>query len=337
MPRKKPYYAGLNFYGNFGENEMLGNWPSVPGKNLQWVRPEMAVRENQPYEMEIYVDDTLRWLKEIDRVGYPGSSWHDEVKYKICVQVEPKQLLESGRFKHGNTPTNYDLIENPEVYENYFDLIFTTYPHYMDIHPKFRYYEGGLRSYIPPKQQKIHKKTNGICCIMSNKDYMPGHLLRHDIRNKMKKWNFSTPKWGLNHSATDLLSQPIIAYNSPPEKEKHLGTKDYMFELVIENEQGPFFSEKLIDAMLVGCIPVYWSRGKHDVSLEVFDRNEIITFEEVEELYEMLRNQQDHFNVDVYTSKMKAIKNNFKVAKIYSSMGDTLWKCGLEEFVKGTK
>ena len=56
-----------------------------------------------------------------------------------------------------------------------------------------------------------------------------------------------------------------------------------------------------------------------------------------DKVYEMLRNQQDHFNVDVYTSKMKAIKNNFKVAKIYSSMGDTLWKCGLEEFVKGTK
>ena len=64
-----------------------------------------------------------------------------------------------------------------------------------------------------------------------------GHLLRHDIRNKMKQWNFSTPKRGLGHSE---LSQPIIAYNNPPETEKHLGTKDYMFELVIENRTRAF-------------------------------------------------------------------------------------------------
>ena len=48
MPRKKPYYAGLNFYGNFGENEMLGNWPSVPGKNLQWVRPCLLYTSPSP-------------------------------------------------------------------------------------------------------------------------------------------------------------------------------------------------------------------------------------------------------------------------------------------------
>ena len=139
---------------------------------------------------------------------------------------------------------------------------------------------------------------------------MPGHQLRHHIRNN--------------------LQHPLITYNNPPQEEKHLGTKDFMFELVIENEQGPFFSEKLIDAMLVGCIPVYWSRGKHDVSLEVFDRDGIITFEDVEELYEMLRNQQDHFNVDVYTSKMKAIKklqehNIFKKDSIVESVITKDW------------
>ena len=320
------YYAGLNFYGNFGENEMFGNWPSVPSKNLKWVRPELAINEDEPIEIEIYVDDTLKWIQHID-VGNSDS------KYKVCVLVEPKQLLEQGHFKHGDTPTNYDLIENPEVYNNYFDLIFTTYPHYQELHPKFRYYEGGIRSYIKKDYWKIHPKTSGIVCIMSGKKYMPGHILRHNIRDRVGQMRKVVPKWGLHN---DSLQQPIISYNNPPEAEKHLGSKDFMFELVIENEQGPFFSEKLIDCMLVGCIPIYWSKGISDVSLDVFDRDGIITFHNVNELYEMLDNQQEHFSIDVYNSKLKAVKHNFEVAKLYSSMGDTLWKCGLEDFVKGT-
>lgn len=303
------YYAGINFYGNFGEQEMFGRWPSVPSEEIKWVRPELAIRDNQPFEMEIYVDDTLKWLKHIDLNP-------DDMKYRVCVLVEPKMLMEQGRFRHGNEPTNYDLIENPEVYERYFDLIFTTYPHYQDIHPKFRYYEGGIRSYIQPNERKIHPKVNGISCVMSSKNYMPGHELRHHIRNN--------------------LQRPLITYNNPPQKEKHLGTKDFMFELVIENEQGPHFSEKLLDCMLVGSIPIYWSKGVNDVSLDVFDRDGLITFDDVSELYHMLNNYEKYFSSNVYKSKIKAIENNFKVATTYSSMGDVLWKCGLEEFVKGT-
>jgi hypothetical protein len=306
------YYAGLNFYGNFGENEMLGNWPSVQSETLKWCRPELAIRDGHDYNIEIYVDDTMKWLQHIE-LGQSNS------KYKVCVLVEPKVLLNQGRFRQGNIPTNYDLIENPEVYEKHFDLIFTTYPHYMDTHSKFRYFEGGIRSYIKPECKKIYKKTNGIVCVMSNKDYMPGHLLRHEIRD----WNITSPN-------------PLVVYNNPPmASDKYLGTKDFMYELVIENEKGPFFSEKLIDAMLVGCIPIYWSDGTKDPSLDIFDRDGIITFEDREELLNMFRNQEEIFNIDVYNSKKKAIKHNFEVAKTYSSLGDVLWKCGLKDFVEG--
>ncbi len=321
------YYTGINFYGNFGENEMFGRWPAVPSEKMKWVRPELAINENQPFEMEIYVDDTLKWLQHIDLNP-------DDTKYRVCVLVEPKMLIEQGMFRHGNQPNNYELIENPAVYEKYFDLIFTTYPHYQDLHPKFRYFEGGIRSFIKEPERKIHPKTSGIVCIMSNKKYMPGHILRHQVRDKINQWMSSTPKWGLH---TDSLSQSVITYNNPPETDKHLGTKDFMFELIIENEQGPFFSEKLIDCMLVGSVPIYWTKGLDDVSLDVFDRNGIITFDDISELFHMLENYEEYFNVDVYKSKMKSIENNFKVATTYSSMGDVLWKCGIKDFVESKK
>ena len=42
---------------------------------------------------------------------------------------------------------------------------------------------------------------------MSNKIQILGHILRHQVRDKINQWMSSTPKWGLH---TDSLSQSKI-------------------------------------------------------------------------------------------------------------------------------
>ena len=106
---------------------------------------------------ENYVDDTLKWLQHIDLNP-------DDTKYRVCVLVEPKMLIEQGMFRHGNQPNNYELIEN-QPYEKYFDLIFTTYPHYQDLHPKFRYFEGGIRSFIKGLNKKKNTSKDEWYCL----------------------------------------------------------------------------------------------------------------------------------------------------------------------------
>ena len=113
-------------------------------------------------------------------------------------------------------------------------------------------------------------------------------------------------------------------------------TGNYMFEVVVENEKGNFFSEKIIDAMLVGSIPIYWSEGvEKDKSLSIFDTNGIITFDTIQDLKNMMDMRNSYFNIGEYISRGDSIKNNFEVAKKYSSMGEVLWIHGIKELVGG--
>jgi len=111
------------------------------------------------------------------------------------------------------------------------------------------------------------------------------------------------------------------------------GLRDYRFELIIENEDAEFFSEKLIDSMLCGCIPIYWNT--HDTSyLDMFDKEGIIFFQDDDELFDMLEN--GYFTEELYLSKLESVHKNFDIAKDYISLGDMLWDYGIKDLI-GTK
>jgi len=142
---------------------------------------------------------------------------------------------------------------------------------------------------------------------------MPGHNLRHDIRNR--------------HSS---LLEPVIEYINPEFYSKFLGLKDYRFEIVIENEDDIFFSEKILDSMLCGCIPIYWT-NKDTSYLDMFDKDGIVFFKDSDDLFDKLLSGM--FTEEFYNSKMDAIKHNFEEAKKYISLGDMLWENGIKDLV----
>lgn len=271
--------------GNWGSEEIKGEWPCVPSQYLEWVE--------EPQDLCIWVDCWLSPCIEI---------LSSNIKYKVAVLVEPFELC----------PFNYNWIL---AHQDEFDLIYSTYPQFgeKETNPdKFKLLSGGARSYLHPNEWDIYPKSKNITSIVSPKRFMEGHQLRHQIKDTYQPIN-------------------VIDYLNPPMDKKIDALRDYRFEVVIENEDGPFFSEKLIDSLLAGCIPLYWSSNDNKKHLSMFDENGIVYFQNKEE-FDNLINSGD-LNEQFYLDRIEAVKHNFEEAKHYASLGDMLWKNGIKELL----
>ena len=102
---------------------------------------------------------------------------------------------------------------------------------------------------------------------------------------------------------------------------------------MIENEDDVFFSEKILDSMLCGCIPIYWT-NKDTSYLDMFDKDGIIFFKDCDDLFEKFLSGM--FTEEFYNSRIDAIRHNFEEAKKYISLGDMLWENGIKDLI-GTK
>ena len=316
-----------DFYGGYTGYEIKEKWPTIKSENLSWTNDET--------DLSIYLENPRHWIEYVKNGN--GS------KYNVLVMIEPISLT-----KHEtSTDTEvYDIIKLKENYE-LFDMIFTTYPEYSDIDSRFKYYPGGLRSYIKKGHWGIYKKLENTCMLASKKNILEGHKLRQQI-----KWGCVPEMSDINYKALfhQRMMESLLSFipkihfpvTTNPEQKYDLYsdkmdlTGNYMFEIVVENEKGDFFSEKILDAMLVGSIPIYWSDGvEKDKSLSVFDTNGIITFETIQDLKNIMDMRFSYLNIGEYTSRGDSIKHNFEVAKKYSSMGEVLWIHGIKELMGG--
>ena len=249
---------------------------------------------NDPTDIAIFVD------YDGSRNNLETIVKNSQQKYKVMVQMEPASF---------NRALHQWIIEN----EDLFDLIFVHYPSWKGSgkYPeKYRYYIAGSRTFIELKDRKIYSKTKNITAIFSNKNLgLEGHIMRHEVRD----WTSKNPN--------------IIDFNNPIKKVD--GLKDYRYEIVIENEYPFFLTEKHLDSMLSGCIPIVWGHP-NTKQWEEFDTSGILFFETSQELYDLLLSGK--LNEEFYNSKIKSIKHNFEISKKYLSFGDILWEGGLKEF-----
>jgi hypothetical protein len=130
---------------------------------------------------------------------------------------------------------------------------------------------------------------------------MPGHIIRHQVANFIP--NIDLYGTGCNRK---------IDY-------KEEGLSDYMFTIVIENfNEKNYFTEKLVDPLIVGTIPIYW--GCPNIN-EFFDSDGIITFNDVDELKEIVSN----LNIDKYNSLINSVNSNFKKSLDYEITEDWMY------------
>lgn len=157
--------------------------------------------------------------------------------------------------------------------------------------------------WLREEEKGIHPKTKNFSIIASWKKHLLGHKLRYSIIAGAGK---NIDVWGSAQGSHLHLQEKIY------------GLKDYRYHFAIENcISGYYFSEKLIDSFMTGCIPIYW--GTQHIS-EFFNTDGMIIFNELKELPELLKQCTEKF----YNSNINIIKENYELAKKYRLAEDRI-------------
>lgn len=156
--------------------------------------------------------------------------------------------------------------------------------------------------WIDVADRNIHSKTKDFSIIASGKQYLPGHKMRHEI---------------IQASGNNI---DVFGGGYKPVKDKIEGLKEYRFHFAIENCKRDFwFTEKLIDCLITGTIPIYW--GCPSIG-NFFNTEGFVIFDNLVELKEKLKICTPEY----YKSKLPIIEENFKLAHEYVLAEDWIYK-----------
>lgn len=182
-------------------------------------------------------------------------------------------------------PNSYDFIKKSE---HLFDHILTYDSDLLAKNDKYKFYPHG-GCWLNDDDKKIWNKNKFISIIASNKRQTFGHLLRHEIITKLK----------------DKIDVYGNGYNKI--ENKIIGLKDYKFSIVVENsKQDDYFTEKIIDTILTGTVPLYWGTN----NINKYFKN-IPTFNTIDELIMLI----DFYSKNEYS--IDDIQYNFNEALKY--------------------
>lgn len=150
------------------------------------------------------------------------------------------------------------------------------------------------------------KPKEHLCSIIASKnDYAPGHKLRHLAIAMISARGFKCEALGRGYR--EVAADRKIDMLSP-----------YMFSIVIENSiSGKYMTEKLMDAIGQGTIPVYWGSR---YAREVFGDG-IIPFESLEELEAIMPT----LSPELYKAMLPRALANMDIAKQWVPPERWLW------------
>lgn len=256
----------------------------------------------------------------------PGSSVHGKTAKRIryvrsnltwdgITILTDAMLCESAALKHLKSRITIGWLLEPREYrwESYdrvrgflpkLDLLLTHDQRLLDTYPdKCRFVPFG-GCWIKEKNFGLHPKTAKVCQILSGKNFMEGHRLRHQIASAFPE--VESYGWGSSRGRF-------------PDKDPIL--MPYEFSVVIENSRARnFFTEKLLDCFAVGTVPIYW--GCPNVE-DFFDMRGIIQLQSIEGLPGILASLD-------YDSHLEGVKANLEKFRKYEITDDWIAEHRLE-------
>jgi hypothetical protein len=267
----------VNIFDNTCQHHLRedGYWTSTANRKPKDI--SFIQREYNYDGITLFTDDLI-FSEEVNRVT-------SKVKIAWCLEspaVKP--------YLHNNIQNVADKFDYILTYRD--DLIKENPKKYIPNSP------GG--TYISDKDiNTIHEKTKNCSMILSGKRDLEGHILRHTIQKNSQGIDF----YG-GGSARGVL------------KDKGDAMREYMFHLTIENTRSyHYFSEKLIDSLLMKCIPIYW--GCLNIG-DYFNIDGFVKFSNLEDLAKL------KLSKSFFKSKESAILENYELAKKYISSDDYL-------------
>ena len=167
-----------------------------------------------------------------------------------------------------------------------FHSILTVYGSLIDSIPNAIHLPYG--STLIPIGKKIElTKTRMTSIIASEKQFLPGHVVRHDLIQWMQE---------------NDLDVDIIGRGYRPFEHKWEGLAPYYYSVVIENSiEKSYFTEKLIDSILCETVPIYL--GCHDIENYLDIRGMIIC-----KTVDDLKNAVLTTSINQYTEKLPYLK-----------------------------
>lgn len=151
---------------------------------------------------------------------------------------------------------------------------------------------------------QIYPKSKLFSIISSNKDWTAGHRKRLEWIEKLRPY-------------ADLFGR---GFNEIDKKEQ--GLKDYYYSAVLENDCYNFyFSEKLLDVICCGCIPVVWSC---DVS-KFFNPKGMILLDDNFDIKDL--------TIERWYDSLPYIKENLEIATEFLTVEDEIWNKYLKDIV----
>ena len=214
-------------------------------------------------------------------------------KYKIAILNESRYV----------NPKIYSIIHD---YEKYFDLILTHNKEIIDKYMNKAFFIPASSGTLNWNEMKIYKKTKLVSFIASCKlSGLEGYNLRNEIKDYINSNNFIRKKIDTFGSGfNNTFTRKIVC------------SKDYMFSICIENMKYDYYlTEKIIDIILSGCIPIYW--GMPSIG-DIFDSRGIITFNNMDEL----KNIINDLNEDKYYEMLPYVEKNFNIVKKFIDWDD---------------
>lgn len=186
-----------------------------------------------------------------------------------------------------------------------FDYVLTHHRSFAENLQNWLYYPAG-GSWIGLDDWSIREKHQNISMLLSHKKMTQGHRLRHEVLAKHGARIDAV--FGLDHRVTPLEA-----------------LADFRYSIIIENERARgWFTEKLIDCLSVGTIPIYW--GDPDIG-KVFHSAGIIEFDTLKEVDALLDWLCKHEAAAAeYQRRRPESEANLERAKKYRICEDWIYK-----------
>ena len=148
----------------------------------------------------------------------------------------------------------------------------------------------------------VYPKTKDVCMIMSDKNITVGQTLRHEIYDEMG----------------NMIDFYGTGVDRPFDRVFDV-LKDYRYCVVVESiSMDHYFTEKLIDPLSVGTIPIYW--GCPSI-VDFFDRAGILAFQNTEQLFRMIEVIKKAEGAD-YDARRQVIELNLERAMTFRMAED---------------
>jgi hypothetical protein len=191
------------------------------------------------------------------------------------------------------------LKKNANKFQEIYKKIFVHDYSLLDLGPNF--------VYCPPAANStwvidrgIHKKSKMVSMVSSGKNMCEGHRYRNELMKSFKKKFLNIDYYGRS-------------FNPFQKKEDVLN--DYYFSITIENEKySNYYTEKLMDCFSTGTIPIYY--GTPELS-KMFNPDGVIILDTSFNV--------SNLSLDLYYSKMDAIKDNYERCINHQSSDDYIY------------